>query len=123
MIYAIAIGIGLVAGVSSGLFGVGGGVIIVPLSIAFFKLSQQSGNATSLIALVLPVGALGIWQYHQAGFIGIENLKFGGLIAAGILVGTFFGARLAVQLSSENLAKMFSIYLLAVAIRTWLTAK
>ncbi len=123
MNYAIAIAIGLVAGVSSGLFGVGGGVVIVPLSVFLFKMTQQGGSATSLVALLLPVGALGVWQYYQAGLIGPENFKYGGLIALGLLIGTYFGAKLAIQISSENLAKMFSLYLFAMAIRIWLSAK
>jgi uncharacterized membrane protein YfcA len=123
MNYFIAVGIGLLAGVSSGLFGVGGGVVIVPLVVAFFDLSQQSGSATSLVALLLPVGALGVWQYYKLGYIGPENFKYGGLIAVGILFGTFFGARLAVLLTSANLARLFSIYLIVMAIRIWVTAK
>ena len=114
--YFLAVLIGLLAGISSGLFGVGGGVII-------FGLSQQSGSATSLIALLLPVGALGVWQYYQSGYITPENFKYGGLIACGLLIGTFFGAKLAVHLTSENLAKMFSVYLFAMAIRIWWAAK
>lgn len=123
MNYIIAVGIGLFAGVSSGLFGIGGGVIIVPLVVGVFHMSQQSGSATSLVALLLPVGALGVWQYYQSGFIGPENFKYGGLIAFGILFGTFFGAKLAAHITSENLARMFSVYLFAMAIRIWLTAK
>lgn len=123
MNYVFAICIGLLAGVSSGLFGVGGGVIIVPLVIGIFGMSQQSGSATSLVALLLPVGALGVWQYYQSGYLGPENFKYGGLIAFGILIGTFFGAKIAAQITSENLGKMFSIYLFAMAIRIWLAAK
>ena len=121
--YFLAVLIGLLAGISSGLFGVGGGVIIVPLVVGIFGLSQQSGSATSLIALLLPVGALGVWQYYQSGYITPENFKYGGLIACGLLIGTFFGAKLAVHLTSENLAKMFSVYLFAMAIRIWWAAK
>ena len=101
--YFLAVLIGLLAGISSGLFGVGGGVIIVPLVVGIFGLSQQSGSAT--------------------GYITPENFKYGGLIACGLLIGTFFGAKLAVHLTSENLAKMFSVYLFAMAIRIWWAAK
>ena len=123
MNYVFSVIIGLLAGVCSGLFGVGGGVIIVPLVVAVFGLTQQSGSATSLVALLLPVGALGVWQYYKLGYIGTENLKYGGLIALGILLGTFVGTRLAVQMSSANLAKIFSVFLLIIAVRVWFTAK
>ena len=123
MDYLIAIGIGLVAGISSGLFGVGGGVIIVPLAVVCFKLSQQSASATSLVALLLPVGALGVWSYYRSGYLGPENFKYGLLIAFGILFGTLFGAKMAAHLTSENLAKLFSVYLFLMSIRIWITAK
>jgi uncharacterized protein len=119
----IAVGIGLLAGISSGLFGVGGGVIIVPLAVTFFKLSQQGGTATSLVALLLPVGALGVWQYYRLGYIGPDNIRLGALIALGLLCGTFFGAKLAILMTSEHLAKLFSVYLLVMAARIWITAK
>src|ERR1700722_14187379 len=123
MNYFVSICIGIIAGVSAGLFGVGGGVIIVPLVVAFFGLSQQSASATSLVALLLPVGALGVWEYYKLGYIGPENLKYGGLIALGLIFGTLLGAKLAGHLTSENLAKLFSVYLLIMAIRIWVTAK
>ena len=123
MNYLIAIAIGLVAGISSGLFGVGGGVIIVPLVVGFYGFTQQQGSATSLVALLLPVGALGVVQYYRAGFIGPENFKLGGLIALGLLIGTFFGARFAAQMTSMTLARLFSGYLFIMAIRIWMTAK
>ena len=123
MNYLIAFGIGILAGISSGLFGVGGGVIIVPLVVALFGMSQQSGAATSLVALLLPVGALGVWQYYRLGYIGPDNFKYGALIALGLLFGTLFGSRLAVLLTSQNLAKLFSVYLFVMAVRIWVTAR
>jgi len=123
MNYIFSLGIGVIAGISSGLFGVGGGIVIVPLVVALFGMSQQAGSATSLVALLLPVGALGVWQYYRSGFIGPENIKYGALIALGLLIGTFFGAKIAVYISSENLAKMFAIYLFVMALRIWFTAR
>jgi uncharacterized protein len=119
MTIIIAIGIGLLAGVSSGLFGIGGGILIVPMVAFFFKFTQQSATATSLVALLLPVGALGVWQYYQNGFIAAENFKIGFLIAAGVLFGTLFGAKIAASLSSENLTKIFAVFLIVVAVRLW----
>ena len=54
--------IGLIAGIGSGLFGIGGGVIIVPLLIFTFGFSQKTSSATSLVAMILPVGILGVWE-------------------------------------------------------------
>jgi len=59
--------IGLGAGVLSGLFGIGGGVVIVPALIFIARMQPQSATGTSLAALLLPVGALGAYGRHQAG--------------------------------------------------------
>lgn len=119
--YSIAIG--LVAGISSGLFGIGGGVIIVPLLLYLFNFQQQTATATSLVALVLPVGILGILNYYKSGFIQIDHIKVGFIIAAAMFFGTFFGSKIASQLQSLTLSRIFSAFLIIVAIRLWVTAK
>ena len=115
----IPLTIGIFAGISSGLFGIGGGIIIVPLLLYFYKFNQQMATATSLIALLLPVGAFGLWQYYKSGFVAPENLRIGLMIACGMLLGTFFGAKIASQLASETLSKIFAIFLMLVSIKVW----
>ena len=114
-----AICIGLVAGVCSGLFGIGGGIIIVPAVVFLFKFTQQGATATSLVALLLPVGALGVWQYYQKGYLNQSNVKIGLLIALGLFVGALIGARIASDLNSETLKKMFAVLLFLVAAKMW----
>lgn len=121
MFFLLPILIGLTAGVSSGLFGIGGGVIIVPLVLFFYKLNQQSATATSLIALLLPVGSLGLWQFYKSGFVTSDNFKIGFLIAVGMLIGTFFGAKIAIFLSTGTLSKMFAVFLILLGIRVWMS--
>ncbi|MCM2354001.1 MAG: sulfite exporter TauE/SafE family protein [Pseudobdellovibrio sp.] len=121
IMYALIIG--LVAGVSSGLFGIGGGVIIVPLLLYLFNFTQQTATATSLVALLLPVGILGVWNYYRSGAIQIDNIKLGFIIASGMFVGTLFGSKVATGLQSFTLTRMFSVFLVIVAIRLWFTAK
>lgn len=119
--YAAAIG--LIAGVSSGLFGIGGGVIIVPLLIYLFNFKQQTATATSLVAILLPVGILGIINYYKAGFIQMENIKIGLVIATLMFLGTYLGSKFAIGLQTVTLTRMFSAFLVLVAIRLWITAK
>ena len=114
-----AICIGLLAGVCSGLFGIGGGIIIVPAVVFLFKFTQQGATATSLIALLLPVGALGVWQYYQKGYLNQSNMKIGLLISVGLFFGALLGARLGSELSSETLKKMFAVLLFLVAAKMW----
>jgi uncharacterized membrane protein YfcA len=63
-----------------------------------------------------------VWQYYRSGFIDASHLKIGLLIAGGIFIGTLLGSKLAVHLSSQLLTKMFSVFLVIIAIRLWWTA-
>ena len=108
--------IGLGAGVLSGLFGIGGGIVIVPALLFFAKMHPATATGTSLGALLLPVGALGAWQYWKAGNL---EWKASLLLAAGLFFGAFFGARVAQHLPAAVLKKSFAIFLVLVAIQLW----
>lgn len=111
--------IGLTAGVASGLFGIGGGIIIVPLLVFLLNYTQQAASGTSLVALLLPVGILGVYQYYRAGVISNENIKFGLLVAVGMFIGAFFGAKISLALDQKTLSRAFAVFLVLVAIRLW----
>jgi uncharacterized membrane protein YfcA len=113
----IALGVG--AGILSGIFGIGGGVLIVPTLAFLLGVPQQTASAMSLVALLLPVGAFGVWEYYRSGKISIDQIGYGLLIALGIILGTYIGARLAMPVSDVVLKKGFAIFLLFVALRFW----
>lgn len=115
----MAVAIGITAGVSSGVFGIGGGVVIIPMLLFILRLSQIESVATSLVALLLPVGGLGVYQYYKSGFVNSQNVKIGLLISIGMVIGTFLGARLAVGLNSKVLSKMFAVFLFLISIKVW----
>ena len=106
--------IGLVAGVLSGLFGIGGGLIIIPALILFFKMNQHLAQGTSLGALLLPVGLLGFLEYFRHGNVNLAGAFF---IAIGLFIGAYFGAYLANVLPTRTLARMFAVLLILVALR------
>jgi len=106
--------IGLAGGVLSGLFGIGGGVVIVPLLILVLGFTAQQAAGTSLAALLLPVGLFGAIQYWQAGQVNILNAA---LLALGLLIGAFIGARLGLSLPSEVIQRGFGVLLVVVGIR------
>lgn len=108
--------VGLGAGVLSGLFGVGGGVLIVPALIFLMGMTSHTAVGTSLGALLLPVGMLGAFAYYRSGNL---ELKASLLIAAGLFVGAWFGARIALSLSPVNLTRAFAVFLALVAVRMW----
>jgi uncharacterized protein len=115
----VLIAIGLVAGVLSGLFGIGGGVLIVPSLIFFARFSTKLALGTSLGALLLPVGLLGAYTYYRNGHLDIRASL---LLATGLFFGAWIGARLAQQLSGATLQRMFAIFILLMAIRLWMVA-
>ena len=110
---------GLVAGVLAGLFGIGGGVVIVPALILIAKFPAQKATGTSLAALLLPVGILGAWRYYSQGNVDIRSAL---LIALGLLVGAYFGAELALGLPARDLQRLFSVFLAAIAVYLWWSA-
>jgi uncharacterized protein len=108
----IGLGIGLVAGVLSGLFGIGGGIVIVP-SLVFLGLAQREATGTSLAALLLPVGLLGVFEYSRRHEIRV-TYSIG--LALGLTLGVLFGARLAGHLENITLRRAFGGLMLAVGI-------
>jgi uncharacterized membrane protein YfcA len=112
----VFIAIGFSAGILSGLFGIGGGVVIVPALILLARLTPITAIGTSLAALLLPVGALGAWEYYKRGHLNVPAALF---IALGLLFGAWLGARLAQQLSPVQLKRAFAVFLVLVAGRIW----
>jgi uncharacterized protein len=106
--------LGVVAGVLSGLIGIGGGVIIVPALVLLFGFSQHQAQGTTLALLVPPIGILAAWSYYRRGNVNIEAALF---IVIGFLVGSILGARLAAGMSDVVLKKIFGISLFLIAMR------
>lgn len=112
----VFVGIGLLAGMLSGLFGIGGGVIIVPSLILIAGLAPLTATGTSLGALLLPVGLLGAMEYYRKGHVNILASLF---IALGLFLGAWFGAKIAQQLTPTQLKRAFAVFLVLVAGRMW----
>ncbi len=111
--------IGLVAGMLSGLFGIGGGVVIVPALILVARMKPETATGTSLASLLLPVGALGAWHYYRYGFVEVRVALW---VALGLALGAWLGAHVAVKLPMHDLQRAFALFLVIVAVHLWLTA-
>ena len=112
--------IGLVAGVLGGMFGIGGGLVIVPALVIFMKMKQFDAVGTSLAALIPPVGLLGALEYYRNDHM---DLKFALLIAAGLFVGFYFGAKITLGLSPLTAKRIYAIFLIIVAGRMLISGK
>ncbi len=116
-VLAVATGVGVMAG----MFGVGGGVLLVPLLVLIFHYEQHRAQGTSLIALVPPTGLLGFLQYARAGHV---SWKVGLLIMPGVFLGGLLGSRMAQKLSPRKMRQFFALLLFALgawqAIAAWI---
>jgi len=115
-VIVIFLGIGLLGGILSGVFGIGGGIVIVPALIFLARLTPITATGTSLGALLLPAGALGAWEYYRKGHLNISAAL---MIAVGLFVGAWIGARLAQQLTPNQMKRAFAVFLALVATRMW----
>jgi uncharacterized membrane protein YfcA len=111
-----SLGLGIFAGILSGLVGVGGGIIIVPALVYFFGMDEKTAQGTSLAVLLPPTGLLAFLRYYQTGH---TDLKIGALIVVGLLLGGWFGGGFAQQLPEMTLRKIFAVLLFVTAIKMW----
>lgn len=113
----ILILIGLVAGIFSGLIGLGGAVIMIPALILFLGMSQFMAQGTSLAVMLPPIGILAAYNYWKAGEL---NLKYAFIIAGAFIIGGYIGSKFALQVPVNTLRKIFAIALFIIAINMFL---
>lgn len=106
--------VGLAAGALSGLIGIGGGIIIIPVLVFLFGFSQLQAQGTTLALMVPPIGILAALTYYRQGHV---NLGAAALICLGFLFGGLFGAKIAVGLSNAILQRLFGIVLFLVSLK------
>jgi len=106
--------LGLVAGVMSGLVGIGGGVILVPALVIFFGLSQHQAQGTTLALFAAPIGLLAAFTYYRQGYVDIKTAIF---IFVGFVIGGLIGSRFAFGISDQMLSKLFASTLLVIALK------
>ncbi len=113
MVYASVIGIGLLAGIIGGLFGVGGGVVIVPLLVLALGIAPKTAIGTSL-AVIVPTAIMAAFRHNGLGNI---DWKIAAIMAVGSVIGAFAGASLTAHISGDALRRGFALFFLATSIR------
>lgn len=106
--------LGLVAGIFSGLLGIGGAIILVPSLVYILGWQQHMAQGTTLAMLSMPIVILGAWQYYRAGNVNIQVALLMGL---GLFIGGFFGGWIANNIHTDTLRKIFGVVLLLVSIK------
>lgn len=105
--------LGVVAGIFGGMFGIGGGTILIPAMVYLFGLTQHQAQGTTLAIMIPPIGLLAAMRYYYSGNVKLSMAAF---ICLGFFFGGLIGANFIQNFSDPLLKKMFGIYLLFVSI-------
>jgi uncharacterized membrane protein YfcA len=111
--WILYVGLGLLAGIFGGIFGIGGATILIPGLLYLAKLTQHQAQGTALAALLPPVGILAVLSYYRSGDVKISIAAF---ICLGFVFGGLLGANLAQGVSEPVLKKLFGIFLLVISL-------
>jgi uncharacterized membrane protein YfcA len=106
--------IGLVAGFLSGLVGIGGGIVVVPMLVFLLGFSQHNAQGTTLFLFLIPVGILGVYNYYKSGFV---DYKTGLVMASTFIVGSYLGSKLAISLDQQMIKRIFGVIILFISLR------
>jgi len=104
--------VGLVAGLLSGMVGIGGGMVIVPSLVFFFAMSQKMAQGTSLSLLLLPVGIFAVINYYKAGYVDIKAV---GVLTISFLLGSFIGSKVVLGMPDATIKKIFAVFLILIS--------
>ncbi len=110
----ILLSIGLVAGILSGLVGIGGGIVIVPVLVYYFAMNQKTAQGTVLFMFLLPIGILGVINYYKAGHV---DMKAAVVMALTFAVGSYIGSRTAIAIDTKLVKQFFAVVMILVGIK------
>ncbi|HPN72804.1 MAG TPA: sulfite exporter TauE/SafE family protein [Candidatus Omnitrophota bacterium] len=106
--------VGLIAGIASGFLGIGGGVVIIPILVYFFGLTQHQAQGTTLALMIPPIGLLAAIKYYRDGNV---DVRIAALICTGFIVGGLLGAYLVSPVPDHILRRIFGVFLLGIAVK------
>jgi uncharacterized protein len=110
----ILLGIGLFTGFLAGMLGIGGGLVVIPALVMILGMTQHEAQGTSLAMMLPPIGIIAAYNYYKADQM---DFKFGLILAAAFIFGSYFGSKMAIRLPEEVLKKIYGVFLLLVAIK------
>lgn len=110
---AVYIGIGAAAGILSGMFGIGGGLIIIPALVYIAGFSQFTATGTSLAILLPPIGLIAAMEYYKRGNVNIQAAI---VIAAALMGASWVGARITRNINELHVRFAFGTLLLVIGV-------
>lgn len=112
--WLVYVALGVVAGTAAGLFGIGGGIILIPAMVFLFGLTEHQAQGTTLAILVPPIGILAAIKYYMEGNVKIGMAVF---ICLGFLFGGLIGAHFAHKIPDLILKRLFGVLMLILSLK------
>lgn len=113
MLYVLLV-LGLVAGFLSGLIGIGGGIIIVPVLVYILHMDQKMAQGTTLFMFMLPIGILGVYNYYKAGQVDFKSAL---IISLTFILGSYLGSKTALTIDTKIVKQIFAVAIILVGIK------
>jgi uncharacterized protein len=113
MEYLSFIILGIVTGALSGMFGIGGGIFVIPALVFFYGFSQKMATGTTLAMLLPPIGILAFIEYYKNDLV---NAKAAVLIICGFLIGSYISAKFVMKIDDLTLKRSFGLLLIIIGL-------
>jgi len=111
---SILLFIGICAGFLSGMVGIGGGIVIVPMLVYFLGFDQHSAQGTTLFMFLFPIGILGVMNYYNKGHV---DMKTAAIIASTFILGSYFGSKLSLSIDKATITRVFGVLFLIISLK------
>jgi uncharacterized membrane protein YfcA len=113
-IILVLLAVGLAAGFLSGMVGIGGGIIIVPVLVYFLGFTQHQAQGTTLFMFLLPIGILGVMNYHKQGYVDYKTAL---IVCTTFVFGSYFGSKLSISLDQKTVKQIFGVIIILLGIK------
>ncbi len=110
----VLLALGVIAGFLSGLIGIGGGIVIVPVLVYFLSMDQKTAQGTTLFMFMMPIGILGVYTYYKGGNVDVKSAL---IISSTFIVGSFLGAKTAQTIDTKLVKQIFGAAIVLIGIK------
>jgi uncharacterized membrane protein YfcA len=110
----ILLTIGLIAGFLSGLIGIGGGIVIVPVLVYLLNFNQKMAQGTTLFMFLFPIGILGVYNYYKGGYVDFKTAL---IIGVTFFIGSYYGAKTVITVDTKIIKQIFGGVLVLIGIK------
>src|SRR4051812_24977389 len=110
----ILLAVGLIAGFLSGLIGIGGGIVIVPVLVYLLNMNQKMAQGTTLFMFLFPIGILGVYNYYKGGYVDFKTAL---IIGTTFFIGSYFGSKTVIAIDTKIVKQIFGAMLILIGFK------